>query len=360
MLGTFPKELRPAIAAFAELKRHQASPIRIVKILSHLRVFYKFEKKHPGKKDAADFFEHLELQGRSPETLNDFRAILAAFFRWKHQIKDTRLPPELEFLAGRKFKTVQKQGPTWDIEDLRGWVDHCLTLQDKALSSSVGLGGFRIGEVLPLLRRKVEIINRERQEYRFYVDGKTGPREVMVIDRWGFIGQHLDQFKGGPDDYLFPGRHGRQPTYFASAKRLRLAAQRAGINKRLNPHWLRHSRATQLAEKGASEAQMCAYLGWRPGSRMPARYLHTSGRTADLFIRAEARGSVDELVRSQFGQLESTGGRERDGLYKEFVQRFIQEPVFQEMVELQNRMKLQIQEEMHRNLTLKNDAMGEI
>ncbi|MDE1798597.1 MAG: tyrosine-type recombinase/integrase [Candidatus Micrarchaeota archaeon] len=357
MEGTFPSGLQPTIRKFVELKSRQASPIRLVKILSHLRVFYKFTK---GRDDNADkFFKHLEKEGRSPETLNDFRAILGAYFRWRHGIKDQGLPPELDFLAGRRFKSVKKLGPTWSPEDVRAWVDAALTLQDKALATSLGLGGFRMGEVLPMLRKNIETVNKERGEFRFYVDGKTGPGELLVIDRWGFIGQYLQQFKGGPDDYLFPGLRGQKaPTYFAAKKRLRMAAQRAGIDKKLNPHWLRHSRATLMAEHGATEAQMCAAFRWAPGSKMPARYLHLSGRSADKFIRAESDGSVDELVRSKFGELETAAGRQRARLFKEIRDQFMREEAPAMLEEFRAEMERIYQ--LDRNLTSTPDAIGRI
>jgi hypothetical protein len=40
------------------------------------------------------------------------------------------------------------------------------------------------------------------------------------------------------------------------------------------------SRATYLANY-LTEAQMCAWFGWVPGSRVPGRYVHLSGRDID-------------------------------------------------------------------------------
>ena len=54
-----------------------------------------------------------------------------------------------------------------------------------------------------------------------------------------------------PGGWLFPGRNPVEPL---SARQLcrvvRVAAQAAGINKRVSPHTLRHSFATHLLEQG--------------------------------------------------------------------------------------------------------------
>jgi ribosomal protein L40E len=64
---------------------------------------------------------------------------------------------------------------------------------------------------------------------------------------------------------------------------LRRRAEDAKIKKRVNPHMFRHSQASVLAED-LTEAQMNEYLGWKQGSKMPAIYVHLSGRNVDQKI----------------------------------------------------------------------------
>ena len=54
----------------------------------------------------------------------------------------------------------------------------------------------------------------------------------------------------------------------------------AGIEKPVDPHHFRHSRATYLANY-LTEAQMCEWFGWVRGSRVPGRYVHLSSRDID-------------------------------------------------------------------------------
>ena len=60
-------------------------------------------------------------------------------------------------------------------------------------------------------------------------------------------------------------------------------AKRSSINKRVNPHTFRHSRATFMANH-LTEFQMNQYFGWIQGSDMPATYVHMSGKEVDNAI----------------------------------------------------------------------------
>ena len=64
---------------------------------------------------------------------------------------------------------------------------------------------------------------------------------------------------------------------------LREVAQKAGIDKPINPHHFRHPRATDLAKK-LTEAQLCQYMGWIQSSKEAATYVHLSGRDMDKAI----------------------------------------------------------------------------
>jgi site-specific recombinase XerD len=62
--------------------------------------------------------------------------------------------------------------------------------------------------------------------------------------------------------------------------------KKAGLNKRVYTHLLRHTRATELASI-LTEAQMKELLGWTQSSDMPSVYVHLSGRDVDsAFLKA--------------------------------------------------------------------------
>ncbi|MFB6185313.1 MAG: hypothetical protein ABEI86_00395, partial [Halobacteriaceae archaeon] len=63
-------------------------------------------------------------------------------------------------------------------------------------------------------------------------------------------------------------------------KILRKTAEKADIDKPVNPHQYRHSRASNLANE-ITEAQLCEWFGWVQGSEIPSKYVHLSGRDID-------------------------------------------------------------------------------
>ena len=72
-------------------------------------------------------------------------------------------------------------------------------------------------------------------------------------------------------------------TYDDVRKALRASSKRAGITKRIYPHLFRHTRASILASRVA-EAPLEAQMGWVPGTKQMATYVHLSGKQTDTAI----------------------------------------------------------------------------
>jgi len=68
---------------------------------------------------------------------------------------------------------------------------------------------------------------------------------------------------------------------------LKLAAKHAGIAKRVNPHFFRHSRLTATA-KFLPDAKLRVFAGWTPDSRMSGTYIHLSGADLDADFEKQA------------------------------------------------------------------------
>jgi hypothetical protein len=59
-----------------------------------------------------------------------------------------------------------------------------------------------------------------------------------------------------------------------------MAARRAKVQKKINPHSFRHARATYLASR-FTEQQLKVFFGWTRSSDMASVYVHLSGKDVD-------------------------------------------------------------------------------
>jgi integrase len=63
-------------------------------------------------------------------------------------------------------------------------------------------------------------------------------------------------------------------------RRLKHIARQAGITKRVFNHMLRHGSATRNAQF-LTDSELKIMYGWAMGSKMPAVYVHLSGKDLD-------------------------------------------------------------------------------
>ena len=109
-----------------------------------------------------------------------------------------------------------------------------------------------------------------------------------------------------PQTYLFPGtvnhwRVDKPITPKVLSMACREAAQRAGINKSVRPHLLRHNFATHLLEQGADLPTLQALLG-HADLKATSIYLHLSERhlkAAGTPIDQAKFSSLDQVKRSR-------------------------------------------------------------
>jgi hypothetical protein len=59
----------------------------------------------------------------------------------------------------------------------------------------------------------------------------------------------------------------------------------------VNPHLLRHTRATEAARSGWNEEQMRKFFGWAPGSPMPSTYTHLTAEDMRERVLKDRGGS---------------------------------------------------------------------
>ena len=269
------------------------SPARVLRYLNDLPKLAQilgtpFEKAT--REDLERVLQGIEKSDYAPQTKLDFRKSIKKFYKWLNG--GETYPDSVSWI-----KTTGKRNHDRLPEDLlteddvKRLVVAATHVRDRALVSILWESGSRVGELLTMRVKSVAFYDAVT---RITIEGKTGARRVPLIDSTPYLAEWLDHHplreKPSASLWVGVGTVGRdEPLEYAALRKMLVrVARKAGVKKDVNPHNFRHSRATFLANH-LTEAQMNQYLGWVPGSGMPAVYVHLSGRDVDDAI-LELRG----------------------------------------------------------------------
>lgn len=159
---------------------------------------------------------------------------------------------------GRKFdklERVKKPKPTIKDTLTEGEVARLIAAgkdsREKAMMALLAYTGLRNREFCNL---KVRDVDFEKGIVRV-INGKGGRNGVSYLAREGagIISRYLGDYPRDEGDFLFTTLvRGNQYVGGDLRKRVKVIAKRAGIEKRVYPHLLRHSLATNLVKNGAN------------------------------------------------------------------------------------------------------------
>jgi len=179
-------------------------------------------------------------------------------------------------------------------EEVKALLEAPRRLGQRAILATLYGAGLRVSEVTNL---KVSDLDRKRKVITVRGGKGRKDRQVMLSDSLRDV--LVAWWRGArPAEWLFPGEKPGRPlsreTVFRTCKE---AARRAGINKHVHPHSLRHAFATHLLDDGVSLPVIQVLLG-HLNLKTTARYLHVSD-TAVRSARSplEMLGSLD-LIRA--------------------------------------------------------------
>ena len=236
-------------------------------------------------KDIIEVLEKVEIGNLSDSSKNEYRRTMNKFFKW---LKGEDWP-DLKTLRGDKKHLRKPQVLTKD--EILQLIEASKHPRDKAVIALLYDCGLRVGEVASITFKDL-IFNEYGGKVK--VRGKTGERLVPFVMAGPYIKNWVQMYPNPhPDEPLFIGtgnRNYRKPLYYESYMNIiKRAIKNSGIEKKVTPHIIRHTRATHLASK-LTESEMCHYLGWQLGSDMPKVYVHLSGRDIDNAIYSKVYG----------------------------------------------------------------------
>jgi site-specific recombinase XerD len=261
------------------------TPGRVYKHLYHLKKIVTLLNKDLSDvqiEDLKRLMRILDTESRYTEsTKKDFRITVKKFWKW---MNGGTLPDQVKWIK-TEVKHCDRKLPEellteGEVMDLLKAADNP---RDKAFILVLFESGCRIGEMMGV---RLKHVSFDQFGAKLVVQGKTGARRVRIILGCDYLRYWLENHprRDNPEAHLWVNLsnsfRGEQLSYHVMRNRLREIARKAGILKKVNFHNFRHSRATQLANK-LTESQLCEVLGWTLSSRMPATYVHLSGRNVD-------------------------------------------------------------------------------
>jgi site-specific recombinase XerD len=221
-----------------------------------------------------------------PEHIREFQAYL---FRTR------KLAPNTvnQHLAALRFFYVKTLNRSWNAaetpypkkvirlpvilsqEEVARLIDSALTPFHRVILMTLYATGIRRAE---LVRLKISDVDSERMVVRVRGGKGRKDREVMLSPvLLESLREHWRQHK--PKEWLFPGRTDHKGDFPINSKVVWLAcheaAKRAGLEKKVYPHILRHCFATHLLEAGTDLRRIQMLLG-HSDLEETTIYLHVS------------------------------------------------------------------------------------
>jgi len=223
------------------------------------------------KKNQENYSEH---------TKYGFKISIKKFYKWLRG--NDEYPEEVKWIKVRlKLHNNKLPQELLTEEDIKKLVESADNPRDKALVFLLYESGCRIAEILTL---KLKHITFDEYGAVILVEGKTGQRRVRVISSTPYLTDWLNNhpFKDNSEALLWVTRgYKRKELGYQRVrhifKQLKLKSK---VQKKVNPHNFRHSRATFLANH-LTEAQLKEHFGWVKESDMASVYVHLSGRDVD-------------------------------------------------------------------------------
>lgn len=232
------------------------------------------------------YLEWLYDRGREKSSQARMLSGLRSFFNYLLLTDEILTSPAEDISTPKSGRTLPDVLTTEEIDRLITSIEVDTTkgLRDRAMIEVLYSCGLRVTELITL-----RVSDLFFGEGYIRVIGKGDKQRLVPISDLARerISLYLEGRKAAKsnEEVLFLNNRGRQLTRVMIFTILRQAALRAGIDKKISPHTLRHSFATHLLEGGAGIRQVQELLG------------HESILTTEIYTHLDAehlRSTVEE------------------------------------------------------------------
>ncbi|GEM_PF-6421869 len=223
-----------------------------------------------------------------------------AFYKWFLGAKKNEEPEllrDFEMSEPRPEKILPSKVITPD--EVLALTKSTTDKMEKALVAFAYASGARIGEVTNM---RVRDVFYEGNDIQVRLDGKTGERILPL--GWPpairLLTEYLEESRRPGDAPLWVSKRGKPVSYSMAYAIFDRVNQLSGVFKQCNPHWFRHSRATELG-KSLTDQQLKYYFGWTADSAMTGRYIHAdrtmvADKFREIYPQKTEAGLDEELA----------------------------------------------------------------
>jgi len=212
-----------------------------------------------------DYVYHLKDLGLSPASIRRNVSALRTYFRFLLADGVVVRDPTERLETPKRWRTLPDVLTQAEVDRLLASpsLDDPLYFRDRALLELAYGAGLRVSEWISLAVRDVML-----EEGLIRIFGKGSKERLVPIGRQaiGATAVYLRELRprlerGGGKGVVFLNARGEPLTRMGAWKILRRYVERAGIEKHVTPHTLRHSFATHLLEGGADLRAVQEMLG---------------------------------------------------------------------------------------------------
>lgn len=225
-----------------------------------LKSFFMWVRKQPEEVTANDIrmfiYDYKQHRNISDRTLDKYREMICWFFHWAHTEEYIAKNPARS-IKSIKYEFKERQALTQlELEYLRS---ACRTIRDKAILEFLYSTGCRVSELIGVKKSDIDwhdntvhLFGKGRKHRTGYLNAKA---EVAIKD---YLSSRSDR-----NEYLFVSERAPHDkiTKNSIESVIRIIADRSRIGKRITPHVIRHTTATQAINSGMPVEDISKLLG---------------------------------------------------------------------------------------------------
>lgn len=266
------------------LRSKRYSPNTIKTYSDSLRTFFKFCSEKPiDELDTDDVIrfnnDYILRKGLSASFQNQVINAIKLFYR-------KRFNKNMELDNLHRPRSEKRLPNVLSKEEVKAILEAPINIKHRAMLSLIYACGLRRSELLNLTLKDVH-----SDRNLLFIRQSKGKKDRLVplsMKLLELLRTYYKVFK--PKQWLFEGeREGNKYSEKSLENVMKQSLQKAGIQKKVSLHWLRHSYATHLLENGTDLRYIQELLG------------HSSSRTTEIYTHVSAKNI--QQIRTPFDDL---------------------------------------------------------